>query len=390
MATRKHKLSEKNVADILRFELVPGEVAHRRITHQLREVILSKALPPGTRLPTLTGLARLWSTNYFTVQTALTPLVNQGLLTRRQRKGTFVAGNTRRIQAVGIYFGAGFWRVGQAAFYQTLYAMLGDHFERLGITVQLFVDSRLKSQQGTPWRVLTGAIESSEVHAVISPLPTPEEASWLEKLPVPLSTVGGCDKFRSVDIGPDGFLRTSLVRLRERKCRSVAVISGGELADFETFRKMAEETGLETRPEWARVRDSLAGEFEGSGFDSFCRIWKGEAKPDGLIVFPDTIVPGVIMAVLQQRAEVPGRLKLVLPCCEEIPVYCPLAADWQVVSIARIVGALWKNLCAQADGKAPRMAANCIFLQPETAEYPPVNRISARQEKFSCGSGPVY
>ena len=65
--------SGKMIADLLRFKVSPGEVAYKRITQKLRDLILSKALLPGTRLPTLTELARLWNTNYFTVQTALTP-----------------------------------------------------------------------------------------------------------------------------------------------------------------------------------------------------------------------------------------------------------------------------------------------------------------------------
>lgn len=202
MAKTKPKRGKLNVPDILRFELVPGEVAHKRITLQLREVILSKMLPPGTRLPTLAELAHLWKTNYFTVQTALTPLVNQGLLMRRQRNGTFVAGITPRIKTVGIYFGAGFWQVRHAAFCQMLRAALRDHFERLGIAVHLFIDPRPREQQGTPWKVLTDAVEASEVNAVISAMATPEEAAWLEKLPVPLSMVGGGANVHSVDIEP--------------------------------------------------------------------------------------------------------------------------------------------------------------------------------------------
>lgn len=161
------------------------------------------------------------------------------------------------------------------------------------------------------------------------------------------------------------------MRLKERKCRSVALISGGGIADFGTFQKMAEEIGLKTRREWLVMRDTWTEEF---GFDSFCRIWKGATKPDGLIVFPDSIAAGVIMAILQQGAKVPEQLKLVMHCHEEVDFHCPLAADWQVISIVKIVGALWRNLCAQADGKAPGKSASCLVLQPESAEIPPMHR----------------
>jgi DNA-binding LacI/PurR family transcriptional regulator len=293
---------------------------------------------------------------------------------RKQRTGTFVAENTRQIKAVGIYFGGSFWRIKHAAFYQTLYAALCEHFEGLGITVHLFMDSRPRMQQGTPWKPLISAIERSEVSAVIASMTTSEEVAWLEQLSVPLSLLGAGRARCAVDFGMDDFLHSSLVRLKERKCRSVALISGSGLAGFDSFLEQAEEIGLKSRPEWVLQRNSWPEEFEEFGFESFENIWSGATKPDGLIVFPDNIALGVIMAILQKGVRVPEELKLVLHCNEEVYIHCPLPADWQVVSIAKIVKALWKSLRAQADGKSPRKISTGLTLQPVSPDQPPMFR----------------
>lgn len=375
MPTSRRLSPNKVIVDILNFDVSKDEVAYKRITNEVRDLILAKALLPGTRLPTLTELATLWGTNYFTVQRALTPLVNEGLLVRKQRRGTFVADNKRQIRSVGIYLGGSFWRVKHAAFYQALYAALCDHFERLGITTHLFMDSRPRPQQGTPWKPLVEAIGRSEVGGVIGAMLTQDEADWLEQLPVPVSLFGTpASKKSAVDGISADFLRNGMRRLKARGCRSVAGISGAGLTAFEEFEKYAAEAGLKTRKSWVLQRDAWPEDFEEFGFESIRKIWAGEAKPDGLIVYPDSIAVGVIMGILQQGIRVPEDLKLVMHCNEEVYFHCPMPADWQVVSIVRIVEALWRHLKAQSDGAAPRRVPVEVVMHPASAAEPPQRR----------------
>jgi DNA-binding transcriptional regulator YhcF (GntR family) len=375
MAKAKHTSPENGLPEILQLELSPQEVDYKQITRHMRGLILSKALVAGTRLPTLTELTKLWNASYCTVQTALTPLVNEGLLTRHQRRGTLVAENTRQIKTVGIYSGSSFWRIKPAAFYQTLYDELCEHFENLGIGVHLFVDSRLKEEQGTPWKPLSTAIDRSEVNAVVSLLQSSDAVSWLGELPIPVGmlTLTGPRRCQ-VHFQMDNFLRDCLVRLKERKCRSVALICGGGLPDFDSFFELAAEIGLKCRPEWVCRRSSWPEDFEDFGIESFAEIWSGATKPDGLIIYPDNIALGVIIGILQHGVRVPEDLKLVLHCNEEVYFPCPMPADWQVVSIGKIVAALWENLRAQADGKSPRTIAEVLSMHPASPDSPPLVR----------------
>jgi len=381
MARAKRNSTKPRVPDIpltsgvLRFELDTDDVDYKQITRHMRGLILSKALIAGTRLPTLTELAKLWNTSYYTVQTALTPLVSEGLLKRHQRHGTVVTENARQIKTVAVYSGRSFWRIKHAAFYQTLYDELCEHFERQGIAVHLLVDSRPKEQQGTPWKPLITAIARSEVSAVVVLMPEHAAASWLARLKIPVSILGLLGPRRcQIHFNMDTLLRDSLVRLKERKCRSVAMICAGGLPGFESLVELAAEVGLKTRPEWVFLGDSWSEDFEDFGLDSFAAIWSGATKPDGLLVYPDNIARGAIMSILQQGVRVPEDLKLVIHCNEEVYFPCPMPADWQAVSIVKIVGALSENLRAQAEGKSPRTTVNAVSFHPASPASPPLFR----------------
>ena len=67
-----------------------------RVREALRERILSGELAPGSPIPSETELIERYSVSRTTVREALLPLVQEGLLYRKQGKGTFVA--ARRFQ----------------------------------------------------------------------------------------------------------------------------------------------------------------------------------------------------------------------------------------------------------------------------------------------------
>jgi GntR family transcriptional regulator len=84
---------------------------YRQIESQLRDFILSGALKPGTKLPTIRALARDASCSVITTQRAYRDLEDEGLILSRQGRGTVVAEiteekmNARRREAVKVVFG---------------------------------------------------------------------------------------------------------------------------------------------------------------------------------------------------------------------------------------------------------------------------------------------
>lgn len=75
-----------------------------QIQRYYTQKILDGELPAGTKLPSNQEIALAWSTSSTTVQRALTNLVSEGLIERRQRSGTFVRNKNHRA-LVGILFG---------------------------------------------------------------------------------------------------------------------------------------------------------------------------------------------------------------------------------------------------------------------------------------------
>src|SRR5258705_13794378 len=69
-----------------------------QLENLLREKILSGTFAAGGRLPTESGLIQQYGVSRITVRQALTSLADEGVIERRQGRGTFVAGRrtTRR------------------------------------------------------------------------------------------------------------------------------------------------------------------------------------------------------------------------------------------------------------------------------------------------------
>lgn len=69
---------------------------YRQMADVLRREIEAQALAPGTRLPTEKDLARRFQVSLITVRACVTELVREGILLRRQGRGTFIASRKAR------------------------------------------------------------------------------------------------------------------------------------------------------------------------------------------------------------------------------------------------------------------------------------------------------
>ena len=71
---------------------------------------------------------------------------------------------------------------------------------------------------------------------------------------------------------------------------------------------------------------------------------------DGLVVFPDTSVPGVIISVLEQRVSVPADLKLVAHKHDELDFLCPFPISYLCSSTKKIAQSLFAQIERQFQG----------------------------------------
>src|SRR5580698_9350119 len=129
-------------ADIPPFKVQKGEALHRQITNHFLALISSGKLPAGSKLSRMHDLAAQWNTNYFTVHTALTRLVREGLLERKPRLGTFVRKQNKQLRSVGIYYGDEILIKHERAFYRSLHSQLLTLLQKENISNRVFIDCR--------------------------------------------------------------------------------------------------------------------------------------------------------------------------------------------------------------------------------------------------------
>ena len=353
-------------ADPLDLVIDRPKVVYRQISEQIRELIVSGQLQPGTKLPPTDELAVKWQTHVATIHAALTPLVKEGLLTRQPKIGTFVSKRRSRLSDVGIYYDSNIWLNQANAFKRAVHVELARLLEAEKINARVWFDPRNERQRGKPWGELVSAIERRAVQAVIATDIPDEVVAWLQSLPVLTAYFTPAALPNRVSLDFDQFAEASVALLKKQGCRSAGIISilepgkptsgrtGALKSDFyERFSSVCQEQGIEVRPGWMRmahdfVRDESQEEF---GYNEFRQIWRQPQRPDGLVVFPDTSVPGVILSLLEQRVNVPDELKLVAHKHAEINFLCPLPITYLYSSTAQVARALLSQIERQFEGE---------------------------------------
>ena len=124
--------------------------AYLKVGAQIRESIRNGDFPPGCRMPAVRELAKRFDTSVFTIQNALRPLVNEGLIEQRRPIGIFVKNAKARLQTLGIYYGRDIWAMEELEFYRRMHQVLGVKLRKTGVESALFIDDRPAGEAATP------------------------------------------------------------------------------------------------------------------------------------------------------------------------------------------------------------------------------------------------
>jgi DNA-binding LacI/PurR family transcriptional regulator len=352
--------------EISTFQVQQGEALHRQITRHIRTLIHAGNLPAGSKLPRMHDLANHWRTNYFTVHTALTGLVREGLLERKPRLGTFVRQKRKDLRSVGIYYGDEILIKHEREFYRSLHAQLLFLLHKENISTRIFIDSRPKHLQREPLPELGDSINSHAIQGLIVPLVSPSMSQWVNKLPVPTSVFSmarsECSRICNDN---EQFITKSCEALREQGCRTLALInptapsspSGGKNENdsiLNAFHSCIEKFRLKTYKSWIRVPRTNQEEQEKFGYQQFHKLWAQAEKPDGLIVYPENVSHGVALALLEKQVKVPAELKLVLHKNQNVDFLCPLPTNWIITREKDIADALIQQIQDRFAGLEPR------------------------------------
>ncbi len=381
-------------------------VLHRQIRDRVRQLILSRKLGPGQRIPSTQELAAVFQADVSTVHDALSPLVKEGLLVRYPRKGTFVCQRDKRLTRVCIFLsqGPGSFSAFQQALYTEVLALLRQE----KMEPDVWVDPRPEKWHGEPWAPLARAAEQRRVQAVIMIGASLPYLRWVSKLPVPTSFWTSASVPQAVQSDGRMFADLTLGAVKKRGCRSVGLITTAHprsldpytklhihTAFFQYFAERAAALGVALRNDWMRLPSPSEATMRGGtptesqqryGYKQFQRLWKLRRRPEALIVAPDTVAAGVVAALLQQRVSVPSELKLILAKNARTDLFCPMPATFIITDERAHAQALLEQIKKQFRGEACKpitvgFTASEAAFDPGTSE--PVHGAKGSERKQS-------
>lgn len=312
-----------------------GHPVSQRIFEALREQMRNGTYAPGSQLPSTHELAAKWKASVFTVHTALTMLANEGWIERRPYVGTFIQDPAKRFLCAGIYHAFDISSGQHTAFGRYLHFSLLQQLGRLKKDTQVFNDSRPPREQGSLFPPLAEAIAQRKIQCLIALSVNRVDMPALSKLTLPTAYVAISHSAHQVGYDIGDMVRGSVRHLAQKGCRSVGIISsiteGGPLWLYRTFQSIAKEEGMETREAWMRRPKKFLREMEIFGYEELKALWALKEKPEGLIIYPDSVAQGATTAILEIGINVvPRQMKFVFHRNAHLGFLCPFHVTWAV------------------------------------------------------------
>ena len=359
----------EHAADNLFDGLVPN--THSTLQEQVRrhlrqQIVSSGKLQTGQQIPTMRELAKQCRTNVQTIHQAITALVREGLLTSVPGVGTFVSKPEAKLTRMGLVYAQQIFAPGGSEFVHSIHTQLQELLEAQGVEVSIWVDARPVAEQNKPWDVLRDAAAERKIQGMIVPQLTLERLAWMEKLPIPSAYLFSQSLLpNTVHLDLPQFIDLSLERLVSQGCRSVGMIypravdtpGPAKLQDrvsalVERFVDRATDLGLKVRNEWVRLPKEKVefGSHKAFGYQEFHDLWAQPQRPEGMVVFDDVVMRGVITAVLEARIDVPRELKIVSAKIKYVELFSPFPISHVVLDEREIAKVLIELVQAQFRG----------------------------------------
>jgi DNA-binding LacI/PurR family transcriptional regulator/DNA-binding transcriptional regulator YhcF (GntR family) len=322
----------------------------------VRELIGSGQLAEGEKLPSTAMLAQSWGIPVGSAHTALAALVRDGLLVRQPRKGTFVCRRQTALTAVAIYVRAEVLVNKEASSYRVILAELQRQLGGMDIEIRVVIDPRATPDCDEPSIPLTRLTRAHKVGAVIVLTPVHTMVSWLPSVSRAVAVLVGDNRFPgNVALDYQQMADLCLQSLAEQGCRSVGLLCAmpanihdpdgvldAHLAFYGHFTDAASDLGLRIADDWIMPGSAATrrGSHQETGYVTFRKLWQRHSRPDGLVVYPDSYMPGVFLAMTELGVRVPEDLRLAYHRNEQTVLFSPYPATEAVLSEKEIAAAL--------------------------------------------------
>jgi len=324
----------------------------RQITMFLRHAINTGKLKSGDKIPPSRKLAQAWDTNYFTVNSALKPLVQEGILLQKPRLGTIVKKTIPKLARVGIYLATGNNYEQEDFFYSTLVNKLQGKLAKHDAQVMIFRDSRPENEMNSVMNELQEAVHNGKIDCLIAPLVNKIAMKWLATISIPRVAFSSIHTAFSVCDDTENECQQVIERFKELNVKTVGIISciGGEYnsdgsPNFVTvFKKMVRQQGLECKDQWCINPENQLTKLMRYGYEAFKKLYSLSEKPEGLLIHPDVVAMGAINSIMENRVKIPEEMKLIIHQNVQHEIFTPFKADRLVSDPEKIAQLLMDKL----------------------------------------------
>ncbi len=345
-----------------------------QLAELIRGMIEAEELRPGMRLPSTRELSEQLNVDASSVHRALKKLVKEGRLTRTPYVGTFVADPpSEKLERLAYYFhspqGHIFNEFGRALLEQV---NLLAH--RKGISLEVISDTRSEAeQQASAPEELIRMARTRQIQGVLTSSTSPERTPWLDSLPIPYATISNPALAHAFNWNRKKLASMAINQLIKRGCQQPATLtttSGSpvpradayQMGIYNGHKEAIEAANLAFNPERMiglapECVISTSNGFAEFGFQAFQQLWEdlpSEERPDGLFIYPDSLLPGVLLAASSRGLKIGEDIQLVVYSNEEIPLFCPYPIDQTCVRVADAAEALVQHIENELKNRATK------------------------------------
>lgn len=281
---------------------------YQQIAMYFEQKIRNRELVAGDRLPTTMELSKQLKVNRETIQLGLKLLMNQGLISRSPKRGTFIKEYIPH-QVLGIVFPQNIYTDSDVVFFPVYYSCLAQYASRLGWQSRYFITTP-NDQIDNGFYDLRKAVEAGELGGIIdvSSENTAVGAYLMRECPVPKIISPVLDLKQMIELGLDRLRKSSYSRIdvffpiRHENAGESRQEAESILAHYCKTRKTDRQL-LELHIVAAHYEEARR---------SFKQLWQTKARrPEAILIVLDALFYGIWNAILELKIDVPEQLGLI-------------------------------------------------------------------------------
>ena len=294
------------------------KLLHQHVRDRLREELF--LFTEGNLVESENQLAKRYRVSVLTIREALRSLAQEGVIERRQGKGTFVTNPLGR-RHIAVLQEMDFGHARSAYFFRHVAQELRRYFQAQGIRSRLYAGFHPPDQDYIEPTCAEFLEDLSRGKILgVAAVASPAHPRWLNELrEKAIPVVGSVGEYEfGVGFDATALIRQSIRHLLEHGRRKMAFL-GSPCPSFQSagaqvltpiVSTLMREHAVPISGEWMRLDiNPMQG---GAGWEQFRELWTARAeKPDGLVITDDILSLDVTMAILEMGIRIPDQLMVV-------------------------------------------------------------------------------